>query len=220
MRKRTRVILAVAVGLILLVMAGMFALYTATQHVPEAYTQAMRVDPIKQEKDSDEMLRQASALTGELQKEGRWQVLFTAEQINGWLAVDMVENHPELVSPEFADPRVAITPQSVTIFGRITRGGQESVASLVIEPYLSENNELGLRIRDIRAGSVPLPLGRVLDTMSTSAGNAGYQMRWLKADGDPVSLITIPELSDGGRIITVDTLRLGDGEVFLSGETE
>ncbi len=221
MRKRTRVILAVVIGLILFVLLGLFALYQATQHVPEEYRSALRADPIAQRKGSDELLRQAGALAGDLNKEGRWGVLFTADQINGWLAVDMVENHPNLLSEDFSDPRVVIFADRVTLFGRLHRDGKQSVVSLTVTPYLAEENEVAVRIRDARAGLVPLPLGEVLDAIKVFAGNSGFPVHWAQTDGDPVALIKAPLVSDDERkTITIDTLRLGDGEIFVGGTTK
>ena len=221
MRKRTCVILAVLLGLLLSVILGLFLLYRATQHVPEEYRAALKIDPARQRKGSDEMLRQAGALAGDLKKEGRWQVLFTAEQINGWLAVDMVENHPDLLPEGFSDPRVAITPDCIMLFGCVDRGGRQSVVSLTIEPYLLEPNVLAVRIRDARAGLVPLPLGGVLGALSDSAIRGGLDIHWQKAEGDPVALISIPSpVEDDGGTVSIDDLRLDDGEIFVSGKVE
>jgi len=221
MRKRTRVILAVLLGLLLSVILGLFLLYKATQHVPEEYRAALEVDPVRQRQGSEEMLRQAGALAGDLEKKGRWQVLFTAAQINGWLAVDMVENHADLLPEGFSDPRVAITPDCIMLFGRARWGGHQSVVSLIVEPYLLEPNVLAVRIRDARAGLVPLPLGDVLEALSDSAIRGGFDIHWQKAEGDPVALISIPSpLEDNGRTVSIDDLRLGDGEIFASGKTE
>jgi hypothetical protein len=221
MRKRTRVILAVLLGLALLVILALFLLYKATQHVPEEYRAAMEIDPVRQREGSDEMLRQAGALAGDLKKEGRWEVLFTAEQINGWLAVDMVEYHPDLLPEGFSDPRVVITPDCIMLFGRIDQDGRRSVVSLTVEPYLPEPNVLAVRIRDARAGLVPLPLGDVLEALSDSAIRGGFDIHWQQAEGDPVALISIlSTLDNDGRTVSIDDLRLDNGEIFLSGTVE
>ena len=54
------------------------------------------------------MLRDIAAIESAVNTPGRWQTTITAEEINGWLAVDMVKNHPKLLPPTFHDPRVAI----------------------------------------------------------------------------------------------------------------
>ena len=45
-----------------------------------------------------------------LTKAGHWEIRFTADEINGWLAVDLVKNHPNALPPTLKDPRVSIDP--------------------------------------------------------------------------------------------------------------
>ncbi|MHC4177777.1 MAG: hypothetical protein ACYSWU_09725, partial [Planctomycetota bacterium] len=122
MRKRIRIAAMILGGLLLLIAAGLCWLYWASQQEPEFYRQAIRVDPSVQKQASDQMLQRAAALGSDVAKEGQWQALFTAEQINGWLAVDFAENFPDALPESFRDPRVEIRPGRMTLAGRLTRG--------------------------------------------------------------------------------------------------
>lgn len=221
MRRWLWIAVGVACGVLLVLIAAMFVLYGASQQVPEFYRQALETDPARRREASDAMLQRATALANDVKKEGRWQGLFTAEQINGWLAVDLVENHPDLLPGDISDPRVAIEPEGLTVAFRFQRGKINTVLSLSADAYLTEPNVAALRIRKARAGMLPLPLEKVLEYISKAAKRLELKLEWRQADGDPVALISIPPPRDEeDRLVQIETLRLGKGEVYVSGSTE
>ena len=221
MRKWLFIAAFVVLGGVLVLAVAAFALYQASRHVPEFYREALKTPPQAHEAASDEMLQQATALAGDVEKEGQWQAVFTAEQINGWLAVDMVRNYPDLLPSSVSDPRVAIEPDQLRLACRVDRGDWTSVLSLSVDAYLSEPNVIALRIRKARAGVLPLPLQGILDRISQEAGQTDLEIRWRQAEGDPVVEISLPPPRDASdKLIRIETLRLGEGNVYLSGSTE
>jgi len=220
-RRKLRIALWIVLALLVLAIVVLLVLFIASRRVPDFYASALAADPQGQRQASDEMLRRTSELASDVQKAGRWQSLFTEEQINGWLAVDLVENHPDALPPTLEDPRVSITEERITLACRLTRGGFESVVSLEVEPYLPEPNVLALRFRGARAGAVPVPLGELLDKIDEAGARLDLPIRWQQAEGEPVALITIPSTARNRSIrVHIDTLRLGDGEILFGGRTE
>jgi hypothetical protein len=218
-RKKLRIAALIGCGLLLAIAAGLCGLYWAFKQEPQFYRQAVRIDPSIQKKASDQMLQRAAALRSDVEKQGRWQALFTAQQINGWLAVDLVNNYPDLLPSSLRDPRIEIRPDRMTLACRLKRGGLEGVVTLTVEPYLPEPNLLALRIRRARAGLVPMPLAEILDSISRAAGQTDLHLRWRQADGDPVALISISPPDQNGKLVQVETLKLGEGEIYLAGTT-
>jgi hypothetical protein len=220
-RKILLILACVLVGLVLLVAVALFALYRAAQQVPEEYQQALQVDPAAQAEASDQMLRQATALRSDVEEEGRWQALFSADEINGWLAVDLAENHPDALPEGVSDPRVVFQPDEATLFCRVRRGNLTSVVSLSIDFYLPEPNQVAVRVRGARAGVVPLPLEKIVERISRSAERLDLRLRWRQTDGDPVAMISVaPTWNGEDKLVYVEELRLGDGEVFVAGTTK
>ena len=105
MRKKTRIALWIGGGLALAVGVALFAVYRATQYVPDFYRRALDADAKEQEKASDEMLQRTAALVSDVKTKDRWQARFTAEQINGWLAWDLPRNYPQSLPESIRDPR-------------------------------------------------------------------------------------------------------------------
>ncbi len=218
MSRRLRLLLLIIGGLAVLVVLILLGLYLAARHEPVFYREAMEIEPVVLEKASDRMLQQATALASAVKKEGHWEALFTAEQINGWLAVDMVKNHSNALPPTLRDPRVVIDPKQVTIACRFQQGGAESVLSLTVEPYVPEPNVVALRIVKARAGLLPLPLRPVTDGLSQAARDMQLRLEWRHTGSDPVAMLSFPSSTDN-RLVRIETLRLGDGEIYVAGTT-
>jgi hypothetical protein len=219
MSKRT-LLLLIAAGLLIAIVIALFSLYSASHYVPAFYRQAVAIDPQKQEDASKRMLQQVSALDDALKKKGGWEALFTAEQINGWFAVDMARNHPNALPPTLRNPRVAIGPKQITVACLVELKHYWSVVSLTVEPYLPEPNVLALRIVRARAGLLPVPLGDITHHLTQAAQQLGLHIQWRQTGGDPVAILSLPaDRADDGRRVRVETLRLGEGEIYLSGAT-
>ena len=206
--------------LVVLALLALLMLYIAARHVPEFYREAMEIPREKLEKGSDQMLRQAAALESAANKEGHWEALVTAEEINGWLAVDLEKNHPNALPPTIRDPRVAIDENEITVACCFEQDGTRSILSLTIAPSVPEPNVVALRIVGARAGLLPVPLGQVLDRISEAAREMQLHLEWRRDGDDPVALLSLPDSEDGGRIMLIETIRLGDGEIYIAGTTK
>jgi uncharacterized protein YpmS len=220
MRTLFRVGIKLAIGGLVLAGVLSFWAYRASQHVPEFYQRALKADPARQVEASDRMVQQALDLTCEVRESGHWEALFTAEQLNGWLAVDLVQNHPKLLPNTVSDPRVAITKEGIQLGCKYKSEHLSTVCSLHVEPTLSEPNVVALRVRSAKAGNLPLPLHEILDGITQAAAGTDVHLRWRKEGDDPVALVTIPlPRSEHDVNIRLTKMELRDGAIFLAGET-
>jgi hypothetical protein len=220
MRHPLRLAIVLTSGAAVLVGASLLAVYRASQQVPEFYRQAIHADAQRQEAASQEMLRTATALVNDAQKEGVWEAEFTEEQINGWLAVDLVANHGQALPPEVRDPRLDIHPTGAKIGWRWSGEDLSTVFSLDVQLGLTEPNKIALTIRGARAGTVPLPLGQVLDTVTNAAREMNLQLAWKKSGGHPVALVTVPAPDcEEKKTIVVESIELREGALYLAGKT-
>jgi hypothetical protein len=218
--RKFRLFLVVGVGLSIVLVLVLFGLYWASRYEPAFYRKALKIDSAKLEKGSDEMLRRALAFQNNFKHEGDWQATFTAEQINCWLIYDLKRNHLELLQAEFRDPCVAIEPGRLQIGCLYEKGVTSSVLCLTVEPYVPEPNVVALRIVKARAGLLPLPLTNVLKSITLAAQNSDCSLNWGQADGDPVALISFPSSKENGDLtIKIKTVKLSEGEIFISGST-
>jgi len=220
MTKPARLAAFVAGSLVLFLAVVLGGLYVASRHEPEFYARALETDPDTQDAASDAMLQSISALAGDVRRPGRWQAVFTAEEINGWAAVDLVQNHPDLLSPDVRDPRVAIRPGELTLAYRATTDTFDGVVTVGLDVFLPKPNVVAVRIRHARAGLVPLPLESTIRAISDSAREMDLRLQWRQIEGDPVALVTLPPLEDENRHMRIETVQLGQGELYIAGTTE
>ncbi|HLA83972.1 MAG TPA: hypothetical protein VJL29_04185 [Thermoguttaceae bacterium] len=221
MRKRVRIwLLLTLLGLGLLVGVGVW-IYQAAHQAPEWYRQAVATKDTAEERkaSSDRMEQRLAELASGLKTNGRWEVLFTEAQVNGWLDYALSKKHPGSLPKGFFDPRVKIESDGVWGACCVDRGAVSGVVALNVDIYLAEPNVVALRIRRARLGRLPWPLGKVLDGISQSAREAEVPLTWRQAEGDPVALIRIPSIQDKKRI-RVKTIRLAEGKLYVAGVTK
>jgi hypothetical protein len=219
MSRRKRVLWIVAAGSVTLVVAALLGVYFAMRHEPAFYREALETKPEALEKGNDRMLQQIGALQSAMNRSGRWKADITAEEINGWLAVDLRKNHPNALPPTVRDPRVVIDPKEMTVACRFKRGAIDTVLSLTFQPYVPEPSVVAFRIVRARAGMLPVPLKDVLDGMSKGAAEMQFRLNWAQAGSDPVALITLPD-DDTDGVVHIESIELRQGLIHVSGITE
>jgi hypothetical protein len=219
MGRRSRLLATVAGTALALGVLGLLLVW-AVQHEPTFYREALDRSFEDRRRASDELLENATALASRARQSGTWRALFTAQQINGWLACDVPRNHPDLLPAEISAPCVAIDDHHVRIACRRETGGVDVVLSLELEVHLTAPNQFSVRFRRARAGAVPLPLASILDRITSAAHDLDLRLRWMQAGGDPVAVISVPPpRADEETRLSIDTLRLAGGELYLAGHT-
>jgi hypothetical protein len=220
MSRRTRLLLFVGAGVAALAVFVLLGLYLAVRHEPTFYRKAMELDPAVLEKGSDSMLQNIAAIESAANTPGRWRAVITADEINGWLAVDMMKNHPDLLPPAWHEPRVALRPNELIVGCRFDQGGVTSVLSLTLQPCSPEPNVVALRIVRARAGAIPWPLKSVLDGVSKAARDMQIHLEWRQAGNDPVAMLSLPEDPESHRVVRIESVEVADGEIRIVGVTE
>lgn len=214
-----RIVLFVVAGCVL-VAAGMLLWgYRASQFVPQRYEELLQADASQQAAASTEMFNRAQRLVNQAKRPGKWRASFTAEQINGYLAVDFEKQFTDVLDGRFSEPRLDVGEKSITLFSRYDGATGETVLSLEFEPFLAEGDMLGLRLVDARAGSLPLPAGRIREALSEAAEGAELGVRWVEEADGWVALVAIPPTKQG-RHVRLTHLELAGDEIRLAGEIE
>ncbi len=220
MSRPVRLILWTATGVLAALLVGAVMVYRAARYTPEFYSNALATEPAALAAGRDRMLDRAATLASDVQKGGRWEAVFTAEEINGWLALELGSSEANCLPAEFRDVRVAIQPEGIMLACRYSHASAQSVLWAALEPYIAEPNVLALRIRKVRAGRLPLPMKGVLRALSQAAERSSLPLEWRQADGDPVALVSLPVHSgDRAWLVHIDTLTLRQGELYLAGSS-
>ena len=208
---------AVLVALVALLAGGIW-LYRSLSHVPTFYTQALGATESELKQSSREMLRRVAALNNDVKRPGKWEALFTDQQVNGWLAVDVPKNHPDLIPPQAHSPRLQIVPGRL-LAGAQVDGAVSAVVSVELDIRLTGDNVVAVRIQKLRVGNLPWGLDEIIDEVVAAASDLGIRVEQTQSDGDPVLLLTMPAEFDK-RQVFLERLELRDGEVYLAGQTK
>jgi hypothetical protein len=83
---------------------------------------------------------------------------------------------------------------------------------------MAEPNVIAMRFVNARAGLLPIPLGNVLDRFTQAARDMQWHIAWRHAGNDPVAMLSFPP-SDDERPMRIEMLRLGEGEIYVAGNT-
>ena len=216
MARKVRIAAIGSVVVSALVVAGLGGAYYATRQVRPFYEQALRIEPEALERGGRELESRATALYTDARQVGRWQALFTAEQINGWLATQLVENADVQLPSNIRDPRVAIARDVLTLGFRTTSGGVETVISVDAAVSLTEESAVAVRLIAVRAGALPLPVLQLADELAEACKKLKLPVRWTRQDGKPVAIVEIR----ASEPVYVDDIQLDDGQLYVAGHTD
>jgi hypothetical protein len=221
MARKLRIAAACLLVLAGVVAVALWATYRAIGRVRPFYQQALALDRHTLNEGSRQLESRATALYSDTQRPGHWQALFTADQINGWLAVKLSEDCADQMPDDVHDPRVSIAPDGLTLGFRTTQGGVETVVSVDASVFVTESGAIAVRLMSVHAGTLPLPVMQVADEIASACRGLALPIRWTQQDGGPVAIIEINKVeSNRGENINIDSIELGEGELYIAGRTE
>ncbi len=195
--------------------------YYAARQVEPYYEEALRTEPEVLQRGSRELESRATALYSDAKQIGRWQALFTVEQINGWLATQLANEKANGLPPTMRDPRVAIARDRLTLGFRTKPGGVETVISVDASVLITEDGNVGVRFMSVRAGALPLPVLQLADELATACKKMKLPVRWTQENGRPIAIVNLTNsASADDREFFIDSIELRDNEMYVAGHTE
>lgn len=216
-----RIVLLVALAALVIVVGVAGSMYWAVTSDQQYYVAALERTPATADESSQQLESRFSVLAGDVQSVGKWQTVLTDAEVNGWLAYKLPESFPDLLPEEIRDPRVAITPESVILAARSNVAGVETVVSVFVEPYVTEEGDLALELQQVLAGALPIPTKEILEKVRRATQRMELPIRWTR-DGANAVMIVDRELWDSAveQHRVLEAIELGEGELFLTGQTD
>jgi hypothetical protein len=219
-RKQRIAAIALLISTTTLVTVVLGSVYVAMSRVRPFYAEALRLDPQKLETGSRELESRATALYSEARQPGQWQAAFTADQINGWLALQLAEVYADALPEAISEPRVAIEDDHLTIGFRARRGGVETVVSADATVMLTDEGDVAIRLLSVQAGALPLPVMQVADDVSEACQKLSLPVRWTQVDGQPVAIVDVDRNTNVKKAhVVLDAVELREGALYLAGHT-
>lgn len=194
-----------------------------TRQVPDFYIQAKARTPVDLDAVSRQLENEVQEFTDQVGLIGSWHAVFTEEHINAWLVHQLPKEFSKVLPRGVQDPRVVIQDGKVLAAARYIDRRIDTVVSFEVGIQLTEvPNVLAVEIRNLKAGSLPLPLNHFVQQISRRAAYDSLEVRWDEGDeGIPIGLITVP--SEHPKYVRtpviVESVILSDGRLWLSGHT-
>jgi hypothetical protein len=218
MRKTRRRWIVLGLG-VLGVLAAPGAVWVGLNHQPRFYRRMAAVPPERRRAEAKRFVAQSLQLRNDICNEDRGEAVFTDEEVNAWLAEDLVTHFADQLPAGVHEPRVAFEADRVTLAFQLDRGPIRSVIWVVARARVPEGNVLALTLEKIRAGVVPLPAEELTGRIDAQARRHGLDVRWGQDGDQPVALIRYSP-APGRRDIVLERLLLQDGRIHLAGRSQ
>ncbi|WP_206107586.1 hypothetical protein [Paludisphaera rhizosphaerae] len=162
---------------------------------------------------------QSLQLRNDICNEPTWEAVFSDQEVNAWLAEDLVTHFADQLPPEVREPRVLFESGKVVLAFRLEGRAVSSVITVVARPRIPADNIVELTLEKIRAGILPVPADRVLDRIIERGRIYGVNAAWRKVDGYPVVQLHYtpsPQRDD----VRLDDVEIRAGQIRLAGRSD
>lgn len=211
-------------GLVLAVVAAAAGLGLAVRWSPAFHAERLGApaDPAAARR----FLTKVAALHGAGRDGGAWDMALTEAECNAWLADDLPRNHPGLLPPGIAAPRVRLSPGSCQVAAVVTEAAWlpgwlvrplRPVVTARLDVRLASVGRLECRLGGVRLGVIPLPAGPLVQALADRLRRSGLPCETPRVDGRSVLVVTFPPGEPGTPGVRPAALAIGAGEFLVSG---
>lgn len=194
--------------------------FQACLNYQPAFYRARRAVPAAQRQvEARSFVAQSLQLRNDILNEPRWEASFSDEEVNAWLAEDLVTHFADQIPPGVHDPRVAFEPDRVTLAFQLDRGAIRSLIWVVLRVEVPEPNRVALTFEKIRAGMVPISADSLLEPIARHARQRGLDVQWDTVDGLPRVLVGYRPDARRSDVV-LERLLILNGQVRLAGRSE
>ncbi len=207
-------------GLIVLLVATIPGLaWVSLTHQPGFYRAMVQLPRGEREVKAKRFMAQSLQLRNDICNEPTWEALFTDQEVNAWLAEDLVTHFADQLPPEVHEPRVVFELDRVTLAFQLDQGPFSSVIWVVARPHVPEGNVIELTLEKIRAGVLPVPADRILDRITAYAREHGLNVQW-RVGEEGLPIVTLRYTPDSQRDdVKLEQVQIQQGQIRLAGQS-
>ncbi|MDR2171689.1 MAG: hypothetical protein LBP59_16215 [Planctomycetaceae bacterium] len=221
LRQILKLLVYIFFGLFLILFLVFYLLYLSAQREPEFYREAKSVPLEVQQTRNTEVIDKIRILHNDFQRKGKnWTGVFTADEINAYLAVEATKSGANLLPPDLQEPRIAFRTGSVEIACRVKQRGLTAVLSLSLGASMPEPNKLVFKMRSSQAGSLPLSKDYIAQTIANVLRRKWGNVTQGAENGEPTFTIQLNIKNSAGRKVNVENFEIRTGAIQFSGTTD
>jgi hypothetical protein len=185
---------------------------------PHFYRELVARRPERSRQQARHFVAQSLQLRNDIMNEPRWEAAFSDQQVNAWLAEDLVTHFADQIPPGVRDPRVIFEADRVILAFKLEEGPFPSVITVMVRLQVPEENVLALTLEKIQAGMLPVPADKLLERITAHALAHGLDVRWEHDGTFPVAMIHY-QVHHRRRDIVLEHLDVRNGHIRLSGRS-
>ncbi len=218
MRTSTRRWIVLGLGVVTAVLLAVSGVWIGLKHQPAFYRQFASMPPERRQAEAKRFVAESLRLRNDIVNEPRWHAVFSDEEVNAWLAEDLVAHFADQIPEGVQNPRVMFEDDRVTLAFQLEQGPMTSVVWVVVRVHVPGPNQISLTLEKVRAGALPMPTDQFLDRITEHARSRGVNLTWDEEDGLPVA--TLRYTADPTRTdVVLETLRILKGQIRLEGRS-
>ncbi len=218
MRKKTKILIWAGTALAAITATPVLVWLSLTYKPP--YYRAMMLQSTEQRhRGARKFVAQGLQLRNDICNEPNWEAIFSDQEVNAWLAEDLVRHFADQLPPEVHEPRVLFEMDRIVLAFELQQGRIHSVITVVARPRVPAGNTVELTLERIRAGILPVPPDSVLDRIVEYSRFMGVDVEWTRREGYPVVLVRYkPNLQRDD--IELEEVQIRSGQLRLAGRSD
>ena len=196
-----------------------FGAWISLTHKPKFYRADARIPRALRKAEAKHFVAQSLQLRNDICNEPTWEAVFSDQEVNAWLAEDLVTHFADQLPPEVHEPRVVFEMDRVTLAFELEQGPVRSVIWVVARPRVLEANVLQMTFEKIRAGVLPVPPEKILNRITEHLRSRGLDVDW-HYDSDKLPVATVRYNPDFDRgVIRLEQIQIREGQIRLAGRS-
>lgn len=204
---------------VVVLIAGPLIVWVSLTSPPAFYQRTIEMPRARRQSEAKKFVAQGLQLRNDIVNEPKWEAAFSDEQVNAWLAEDLVTYFADQVPQGVREPRVAFDNDQVSLGFELEEGPIHSVVWIVARVNVPEENTVAITLEKVRAGMIPFSADRFLDRITEQARRQGLDIRW-ERDGDfPMAVIHYTPTAQR-RDVVLERIQVRDGEIRLAGRSD
>lgn len=193
--------------------------WTSLSRPPAFYQRTIEMPKARRQSEAKRFVAQGLQLRNDIVNEPKWEAAFSDEQVNAWLAEDLMTYFADQVPQGVREPRVAFENDQVSLGFELDEGPIHSIVWIVARVNVPEGNTLAITLEKIRAGMVPFSAERFLDRITEQAHRQGLDLYW-ERDGDLPTAVIHYTPTTQRRDVVLERIQVRDGEIRLAGRSD
>lgn len=196
-------------------------LWLGLTYKPAAYRRVKRAEltPGQRQARAKHFVAQGLQLRNDVVNERRWEARFSDDEVNAWLAEELLTTFADQVPPEIHDPRLLFDDDRATLIFEVDRGPIRTVVTVQARARVPEDNTVALTIEKVHAGILPLPPDQFVRQIDDQAARHGLEIRWGRDGRSPVAFLQYRSEPDKNGFV-LERIQLLEGQLRMSGRSD